>query len=72
MVTISKSHIKSQKIEKKIKKYFRMTPPPFYPQKGQNGSKKGKLVKKIVTSSKFHIKSEKTKKILKKYFWSKW
>ena len=36
---------------------------------GQNWSKKGKLVKKIVTSSKFHIKSEKIEKKLKKYFY---
>ena len=53
--TISKTHIKSEKIEKKIKKYFRVTTPPFYPQKGQNGSKKGKLVKRMVEMGKLDM-----------------
>ena len=45
-----------------------MTPPPFYPQKGQNGSKKGKLPKRVVEMGKQDTKEKREEK-LKKYFW---
>ena len=46
---------KIRKNRKKNKKIFSGDTPPFYPQKGQNGSKKGKLVKRMVEMGKLDM-----------------
>ena len=75
------SHIKSQKIRKKLKKYFRGILPLFYPQKGVKVWKtvqKWKIIKKgrynVIFSHKITKNTKKIKEIFsgpKNIFWAK-